>query len=243
MNILLIDHQILFREGLHQILRQLLGGVDEILEAENFPDGLKLAEQHPNLNLALLELKSPGCDGVMSVKLFHRRYPHIPLVVVSSEENYLVINKALSYGANGFVSKTSTVPILLNTLNLVLSGNIYVPPQFLPKSGMVLKNRNDHICNHRSNSNEHDLTARQMNILGYLAAGLSNKEIAKATNLCEGTVKTHIAMIYQVLRVNNRIAAMRIAKRLGLADVSDDSASHSTGLPERPSSGWLSRRV
>ena len=243
MKILLIDHHALFRDGLRQILQQLPVGVDEILEAGNFLDGCKLAEQHPNLSLVLLELKSPGCDGVMSVKLFHQRYPHISLVVVSSEEDYLVINKALSYGANGFVCKRSTVPILFNTLNLVFSGNIYVPPQFLPKSGMVPKNRNDHFCNHRSNFNEHSLTARQMNVLGYLAAGLSNKEIAKAINLSEGTVKTHIAMIYQILRINNRIEAMQIAKRLGLANAPDDSASHSTGLPKNESSDRLSCRT
>ena len=215
MKILLIDHHALFREGLRQILQQLPDGVGEILEAGNFTDGLNLAGQHPDLDLALLELKSPGCDGAISIKFFRQCYPHIPVVVVSSEEGYLATNKALRNGASGFVSKRSTVPTLLDTLNLVLSGNIYVPPQFLRKSGMA--NRNSLDGAQGQNAGEHGLTARQVAVLKYLATRLSNKEIAERINLAEGTAKAHIAAIYRILRVNNRIEAMRVAKQLGLS--------------------------
>lgn len=217
MKILLIDHHALFREGLRQILQQLPGGVGEILEADNFTDGLNLAGRHPDLDLALIELKSPGCDGAISIKFFRQCYPHIPVVVVSSDEGYLATNKALSNGASGFVSKKSTVPTLLDTLNLVLSGNIYVPPQFLRKSGMA--NRNNLDGAQGRNAGKHGLTARQIEVLEYLAAGLSNKGIAEKINLAEGTTKAHIAAIYQILRVNNRIEAMRVAKQLGLGDI------------------------
>lgn len=221
MKILLIDHHALFREGLRQILQQLPGGVGKILEAGNFTDGLNLAGQHPDLDLALLELKSPGCDGAISIKFFRQRYPHIPVVVVSSEESYLSTNKALRNGASGFVSKRSTVPTLLGTLNLVLSGNVYVPPQFLQKSGMAARNNLDKIKG--QNADKHGLTARQIEVLEYLAAGLSNKGIAKKINLAEGTTKAHIATIYRILRVNNRIEAMRVAKQLGMSNMPRDA--------------------
>jgi DNA-binding NarL/FixJ family response regulator len=114
------------------------------------------------------------------------------------------------------VSKDSTVSALLETLNLVLSGNIYVPPQLLKKSGVEAWCKNAVGGIRDSNAGKYSLTTRQINILGYLSAGLSNKGIAEATNLAEGTVKTHIAAIYQILRVNNRIEAMQASKRLGL---------------------------
>lgn len=232
MKILLIDHHALFREGLRQILQQLPGGVGEILEAGNFTDGLNLAGRHPDLDLALIELKSPGCDGEISIKFFRQCYPHIPVVVVSGEEGYLATNKALSNGASGFVSKRSTVPALLDTLNLVLSDNVYVPPQFLQKSGMSAWNKNNLNGIRGPNANEHGLTARQIVVLKYLTAGLSNKGIAEKINLAEGTTKAHIAAIYRILRVNNRIEAMRVAKQLGLTNAPDDSATRSTGLPK-----------
>lgn len=224
MKILLIDNHALFRKGVRHVLQQLPGGVAKILEAASFADALKLAGQHTDLNLVLLELKIPSSEGAISVKLFRQHYPHIPLVVVSGEEDCRVINEAVSYGAGGFVHKSSSVTTLLNTLSRALSGNIYVRPQLLRQFGMAWNKNN---CNgiRGPNANEYGLTARQMNVLGYLAAGLSNKKIAQAINISEGTVKAHIAAIYQALRINNRIEAMRMAKRLGLADVAGHSAA------------------
>lgn len=225
MKILLIDHHALFREGLRCVLQQLPGGVSEILEAGSFPDGLKLAGQHPGLDLALLELKSPDCEGAISVRLFCQRYPHIPLVVVSSEEDAGIINSALSYGARGFVRKSSSGSTLLGAVELALSGNIYAPTQLLRQPGAAAWNKSSRNNNRRSNANEYGLTARQMDVLSYLAAGFSNKGIAKATNLADGTVKVHVAAVCQILRVKNRMEAVLIAKRLGLAGTPDGFAS------------------
>jgi len=65
-------------------------------------------------------------------------------------------------------------------------------------------------------TNEYGLTQRQMQVLTHLAAGLSNKEIAEAIHLAEGTIKIHVAAVYQTLRVNNRMEAVRMAEKLGL---------------------------
>ena len=219
MRILLIDNHALFREGLRHILRQMPGGVSEILEAGSFAEGLNLASQHPGLDLVLLELKSPGCNGAPSVRQFLRHYPHIPLVVVSSEENGNVIRKALSYGAMGFVCKSSSWAVLLSALKLTLSGSIYVPTQLLRQPGMAVCNKTSYSDNRCSNANEYGLTLRQMDILMHLAAGLSNKCIAQKTNLAEGTVKTHVAAVCKTLRAKNRVNAVRVARQLGLAEI------------------------
>ena len=65
-----------------------------------------------------------------------------------------------------------------------------------------------------------------MEVLKYLAAGFSNKEIAAMTDLTEGTVKAHVAAVYQTLRVNNRLEAVRATRQLGLAGILDGA----TGL-------------
>jgi len=220
MKILLIDGHVLFREGLHHLLRQLSDGAVEILEAESFSEGLMLAKQHPDLSLALLELKSPGCKGALSIKHFRKFYAHFPLVVLSSEESPHVIKEVLSNGADGFVCKSSGGSTLLSALSSVLAGSVYVPNQLLHPSSIASDSENNGSKDRNSNTKGYGLTARQMEVLRCLSAGLSNKEIASTIHLAEGTVKVHVAGLYQTLRVKNRMEATRVAKQLGLIGMS-----------------------
>jgi DNA-binding NarL/FixJ family response regulator len=215
MKILLVDDHALFRDGMRYVLQQLPEEV-EILEAGNFPDGLKLATQHPELDLALLDLNMPGSEGPVSIRFFHQRYPHIPVVVISGEEGRGYMEKVMNYGAMGFVCKSSNAAVMLSALNLVLSGGVYIPPQLLRQYGEIAAKEPD-VADRRSlHTNEYGLTQRQMQVLTHLAAGLSNKEIAEAIHLAEGTVKIHVAAVYQTLRVGNRMEAVRMAEKLGL---------------------------
>lgn len=217
MKIMLVDDHALFREGLRYVLQQLPESV-EVLEAGNFHDGLRLAEQYPELDLALLDLNMPGSEGPVSIKFFHQRYPHIPIVVVSGEDSRGIMERVMNYGAMGFVCKNSTAPVMLSALNLVLSGGVYIPPQILQQhvAEEPMPREMERIDRRRLNTNEYGLTARQMEVLKHLASGMSNKEIAQAVNLAEGTVKIHVAAIYQLLRVSSRMEAVRAAEQLGL---------------------------
>lgn len=215
MKILLVDDHALFRDGMRYVLQQLPEEV-EILEAGNFPDGLKLATQHPELDLALLDLNMPGSEGPVSIRFFHHRYPHIPVVVVSGEEGRGFMEKVMNYGAMGFVCKSSNAAVMLSALSLVLSGGVYIPPQLLRQYGEITGKEPDVTDRRSLHTNEYGLTQRQMQVLTHLAAGLSNKEIAEAIHLAEGTVKIHVAAVYQTLRVGNRMEAVRMAEKLGL---------------------------
>ncbi len=215
MKILLVDDHSLFREGMRYVLQQL-PDVGEIFEAGNYPDGLKQAELHPELDLALMDLNMPGSEGAISIKFFHQRFPHIPVVVVSGEDGRDKMEKVMSYGAMGFVCKSATAPVMLSALNLVLAGGVYVPPQMLGQQGVLESSPPERMDKRSLNTNEYGLTPRQMQVLGHLAEGLSNKQIARAVDLAEGTVKIHVAAVYQVLRVNSRMEAVRVAEQLGL---------------------------
>ena len=215
MKILLVDDHTLFREGMRYVLQQLPEEV-EILEAGNFPDGLTLAAQHPELDLALLDLNMPGSEGPVSIKFFHHRYPHIPVVVISGEESRGIMEKVMNYGAMGFVCKNSAAQVMLSALKLVLSGGIYIPQQLLQRQGLMVEKQPEQIDGRSLHTNEYGLTARQMQALTHLSNGLSNKEIAEQMCLAEGTVKIHIATMYQILRVSSRMEAVRMAEGLGL---------------------------
>lgn len=213
MKILLVDDHALFREGMRYVLQQLSDAVT-ILEGGNFQEALMLAGQHPELDLVLLDLHMPGSDGPASVGYFRKRYPSMPVVVVSGEENSRSMEKVMNYGASGFVCKSSNTRVMLDALQLVLSGGVYTPHEMLRhQTGGATSDKRS------ANTNGCGLTRRQMDALEHLCAGMSNKEIAAAMQLAEGTVKVHIAAVYQTLKVSSRLEAVRAAEQLGLVGV------------------------
>lgn len=218
MKILLVDDHALFREGLRYLLEQLSEEV-AIMEAGNFFDGFELAKQHNDFDLALLDLNMPGSEGPKSIGHFHHHYPQIPVVVISGEESRSQMEKVMNYGAMGFICKSSSASIMLSALNLVLSGGVYIPLQMLHHYDVMAEKEPAITDRRRLHTNENGLTRRQMQILKHLAAGLSNKEIAEITNLAEGTVKIHVAAVYQALHVSNRMEAVRTAEKLGLVSL------------------------
>jgi DNA-binding NarL/FixJ family response regulator len=212
MKILLVDDHALFRDGMHYVLNQLDEQV-EILDAGDFQSALELAGGNPDLDLALLDLNLPGSEGVASIKLFHMRFPSIPVVVVSGTDHRGDMEKAMNHGAMGFISKASSATSMVNALRAVLDGGIYLPPQLVQQAIAGSHGKED---KRSSRTNEFGLTPRQMEVLGYLGKGLSNKDIAEATGLAEGTVKIHVAAVYHTLHVGSRLEAVHAAKRLGL---------------------------
>lgn len=210
MKILLADDHALFRDGMRYVLRKLDEQVS-ILDAGNFPDALDVARDNSDLDLALLDLNMPGSEGAISVKMFHASYPEVPVVVVSGTDQRDDIERVMNSGAMGFISKMSSGQDMLHALRLVLDGGVYLPPQLLMHAlGQVREDKRTW------RTNEFGLTMRQMEVLQQLATGLTNKDIALAIGLAEGTVKIHVAAIFQALRVNKRIEAVQAAQRLGL---------------------------
>jgi len=210
MKILLADDHALFRDGMRYVLRKLDEQVT-VLDAGNFPGALDVAREHPDIDLVLLDLNMPGSEGAASVKQFNAAYPEVPVVVVSGSDQREDIENVMNSGAMGFISKMSSGQDMLHALRLVMDGGIYLPPQLLQQA---LGSERDEKRSPRPN--EFGLTQRQMDVLQRLAEGLSNKDIAQSLGLAEGTVKIHVAAIFQALRVNKRIEAVQAAQRLGL---------------------------
>lgn len=213
MTILLADDHALFRDGMRYVLQQLAEEV-EILDASSFTEAMQLAGVHAGINLVLMDLHMPGSDGVLSVRTFNQKHPEMPLVVVSGSEQREDMERVMEYGAMGFISKMTSSKVMLAALRMVLDGGIYLPPQLLQQA---VDHMDQGATDKRSRrSNEYGLTARQVDVLQYLSQGLSNKETAQKMGLAEGTVKIHVAAIFQVLHVSNRMDAVRAAQRLGV---------------------------
>lgn len=213
MTILLADDHALFRDGMHYVLRQLADEV-EVLDASSFSEMLKVADRRSDIDLVLMDLHMPGSNGAASVRTFNLKYPEAPLVVVSGSEQREDMERVMEFGAMGFISKMTSSKVMLAALRMVLDGGVYLPPQLLQQS---VDHMEQGVTDKRSRrSNEFGLTARQVDVLQHLSQGLSNKETALKMGLAEGTVKIHVAAIFQALHVSNRMDAVRAAQRLGM---------------------------
>lgn len=135
------------------------------------------------------------------------------MVVVSGTSDPDTILEALDLGAKGFIPKTSTRDVLLDSVRLVASGGIYVPVEALKARGGKAEGDAPGAGAARSAA-ELGLTGRQRDVL--VLKGLPNKLIARKLDLAENTVKVHVRAVLQALDVSTRTQALIAATRLGL---------------------------
>jgi len=211
MKILIVDDHALFREGLCHVLNALQDNVT-ILEAPDNAQAMQCLSDNPNLDLVLLDLNMPGKNGFTTLDTFSKHYPALPVVILSASTQHSDIQQALDAGAMGYIPKDTTSAVMLNALRLILSGSVYVPPNFAQHEP---KNTPHSI------SNSLHLTPRQQQVLHLLVQGIANKEIATQLNLAEATVKMHVTSIMKTLGVANRTQAVIAADKLGLIPASD----------------------
>ncbi len=216
MKILIADDHRLIREGLKAQLAELDGEV-QILEAWDAATVWAAARGHPDLDLALLDLHMPGMNKAQSIAQLRESFPSLPVVVLSGDEDPLDVEEILRIGASGYIPKTTSGPVMINALRLVLAGGQYLPSLLLgERSALPAQTAPPALV--REEPQEKDgaalLSPRQREVMDLLADGLSNKIIAQRLDLTVGTVKSHVAQIFQVLGVNNRTAAVIAARGL-----------------------------
>jgi len=205
MKILHADDHPMFREGLRFFLK-LLDPQVVILEASNFQAALdKLALENP-VDLLLLDLEMPGMSELEGFFAIRRRYPRLPIVIVSGVNDTRILRTLLEGGARGYIPKFASSELLMEGLRRVLSGEVFIPDAlFLPATNPA-----------GSTAQSSLLTDRQLQILPLLANGMPNKRIADALGVTEGTVKQHLKELFKRLSARNRTQAVNEARRLGL---------------------------
>ena len=212
--VLLVDDHALFRDGMRYVLQQLADEV-EILDTGNFNEALKLAQENADIDIALLDLNMPDSEGVPSLQHFHQRFPDVPLVIVSGSDQRDDIENVMNLGAMGFISKMSASKVMLSALRIVLDGGVYVPPQLLQQAVAKLEVGQALSDKRSQRASKYGLTPRQSQVLKMMGDGFSNKDISKQLDLAEGTVKIHVAAIYQALHVGTRLDAVSAVRRFG----------------------------
>jgi DNA-binding NarL/FixJ family response regulator len=202
------DHEV-FRMGLIQLLRRSLKA-RRFLEAECFSEVIEHLKG-TEVTLTILDLRMPGLSGPSEIGRIRRLRPNCQVVVLSASDSREHILEALSAGAHGYIVKSQHTDQLIDRLRYILSGEIYVPAVLaeLPPE------QSDERAEGRENQPvQKALSSRQRQVLKGLIEGRSNKEIAQALGLAEGTVKMHLAALFRILGATNRAHAAALGRQL-----------------------------
>jgi DNA-binding NarL/FixJ family response regulator len=202
--ILVIDDHALVREGLRQVLKGLDESV-EVLQAGNCAQAFAIAQDNPDLDLALLDYHLPDMTGLQALDIFGQRHPELPIIMLSGSANVQIMRQVVHSGAAGFVNKSSLSDELLGAVRLVLAGDVYWPETesgFNPLAVDLAPVKPA-------------LTQKQEQVLECLLDGLANRDIAEKLHVSDETVKNHISAILRHFDVQNRTQAVVAAARSG----------------------------
>jgi two-component system, NarL family, nitrate/nitrite response regulator NarL len=212
MKLLVVDDHPLVRAGVASAL-QSLAGADPVLQAGDGVEALAHLAQHPDVAAVLLDLRMTGMAGLALLLQLKRMHPDMPALVLSSSEDPDDVRRVIKAGARGYCPKSANPSTVIAALQLVLSGEIYVPP-FMAMAAQA----------EAAPSEASGLTPRQHEVLQALCSGKSNKEIARVLGMQEKTVKGHVSAIFRCLNVVHRLQAVEAARAAGLI-----GASHVNG--------------
>ncbi len=215
MQILIADDHALFRSGCRLMVEELEPEAT-VYEANDLKSTLQVVEDHADLDLLVLDLVMPGMESGSGVSRIRKLAPAVPLVILSAYERPSDARGALAMGAAGYIQKSSPKQVIMRALQLILSGGNYFPPELLSGEGdgempPPLRGAQGFEVSEEVSA---ALTRRQRDVLELMAQGRSNREIAEALGLAEGTVKVHVAAVLRALNVSNRTQAVLASGRL-----------------------------
>jgi two-component system nitrate/nitrite response regulator NarL len=199
MKILIIDDHPLFRAGFHAVLEQ--SDLDaEVLSVSSMAEGLQVLRRDGDIALVLLDIHLRGEDGFNAMQVIGEKFPTTACIMISGDEQEAVVNRAIACGASGFIPKSYTADEMIAAIRKVLNGDVFVPTPTQPST---------------PNDGTTALTLRQLEVISMLGRGFSNKEIARALDVAERTVKAHVSAVFEALNVKNRTQAVLVAQKRG----------------------------
>ena len=204
--VLIVDDHRVVRQGLRTFL-EIQDGIAVVGEAG---DGAEAAQRAAEVNpdVILLDLVMPGIDGVGAMELLRKQGSTARVLVVTSFGDRRMIVPAIRAGARGYVYKDVDPQALATAVRAVHAGHILLEPEVVAAlvdgAGAQTAQRRD---------DEFPLTAREREVLGLIARGQSNREIARSLVLAEKTVKSHVSNILMKLGCADRTQAALWAVR------------------------------
>lgn len=204
--ILLIDDHTLFRSGVKALL-QRQPDFEVVGEASDGLEGVKLVEQ-VEADVVLLDLDMPSMNGREALEQIRETHPNLAVLMLTVSEDCEALGECLKLGARGYLLKKIDQDFLLRSIRAAYNGDSVISPQMMTKFVNRLSEPPEAARARQAQGTDPTvLTRRERQTLAWLARGVSNKEIARALNLAESTVKVHVQSILRKLNLSSRVQA------------------------------------
>lgn len=214
-NVLIVDDQALFREGLHTLLASH-DDINVVAEAANGQEAIELVQQH-RPHVVLMDVRMPILDGVAATRHICADTTDTRVIMLTTFDDDEYVFEGLRAGAIGYLLKDVPSAELLDAIRAAMRGESFLQPSVAAKVvAEFARLWPDDVSPSRPQPLVEPLTERELEILAILATGASNREIADQLYLAEGTVKNHVSNILSKMGARDRTQAALKGKALGL---------------------------
>lgn len=201
--ILAVDDHPLLRKGIAALVNAE-PDLKLAAEASNGKEAVEAFRSH-RPDVTLMDLQMPEVDGVEAIEAIRREFPDARIVVLTTYRGDVQVLRALKAGASGYILKGQVHKELLDTIRAVHAGKKRIPAEIAAE-----------LAEHTADD---ALTDREIEVLGLIGSGNSNKLIADQLSISEATVKSHVTNILSKLGANDRAHAVTIALKRGIIDL------------------------
>ena len=208
MRVLIVDDHTLVRQGL-RVMLELDEDINVVGEASNGSEALEKANRLMP-DVILMDIRMPGENGIEIVKQIKRVIPQTTIVMLTMYDFDEYIIDAVSAGANGYVLKSCSREDLVKVIKEAYSSKSSIPSETLRKllDAMRSNKENNQSVNYGEAPLEYRLTERENQVLGLIAKGMTNRQIAASLKISEETTKTHIKAVYRKCKLKSRAEAI-----------------------------------
>ena len=210
MRVLIVDDHALVRSGIASLLTA--NDIEVVGEASS---GLEAVEKTRSLrpDIVLMDIKMPGCNGIQATKLIKEEIPQAKIVMVTAFDDDEDLFEAMKNGAVGYVLKNVRAEEFMDLLSDVMRGEVVVSPWIASKIAEELFRNPQRL---ETKNTDGYLSTREKEVLGLVAGGATNKEIATSLCISHNTVKYHLHNIMEKLQVKNRAQMAVYGTKKGL---------------------------
>ncbi|MFZ4813724.1 MAG: response regulator [Phototrophicaceae bacterium] len=213
LRILIADDHAVVRTGLKSLLESQ-AGFHVIAEAENGEQALKLAKEH-RPDVAVLDIRMPGLSGIETCKRIVEQVQGTKVIILTSYAEDELLVSAIEAGASGYVLKRIGTDELIRAVERVGKGEAILDPAMTSSVFAKVRDANKaHVAESFAN-----LTSQELSVLALMAEGRTNRQIAAALFLGEGTVRNYVSSILSKIGVNNRAEAAIYAVKHNIAEI------------------------
>lgn len=209
--VVLIDDQNLVRQGIRGLLA-LSDEVEVVAEADDGMSGLAVITEH-RPDVVLLDLRMPRHDGIWTLEALQASGDDVPVLVLTTFDDDELVLRALRSGAKGYLLKDVTLDQLIGAIRTLSDGGTLVQPAITDRLLRAIRSSG---FAEVGGASPQELTDRELEVLRLAAGGYTNREIAEALFLAEGTVKNHMSAVLFKLGVKDRTKAVLRALHDGL---------------------------